>query len=131
MRYVVAGMMALTLLASACGSRKPSADEQAVRDAIQAHLKSKRSLALSNMKMQFQSVTIKDDTAQAQVRFQSVEKPELAVSMRYSLRRVQGKWQVESSSPVEGTGSDSHHTVEAPQGGAAKPPAESQPNPSH
>jgi hypothetical protein len=128
MRYLMAGLMALTLLASSCGTKKPSAAEQAVRDAVTAHLNQQRGLALNNMKTQFQSVTIKGDTAQAQVRFQSVEKPNLAVAMNYALRRVGGKWEVESSSPVVGMGADSHQAVETPPGSTAAPPAAAPPS---
>jgi hypothetical protein len=137
-RYLTAGLMALTLLAVACGARKPSAEEQAVREAIRSHLNQQRGLALNNMKMDFESVTIRGDTAQAQVRFQSVEKPSLAVAMTYALRRVGGKWEVESSSPVAGMGADSHQAAETPQGSATAPPAatqhsspQPQPKPSH
>jgi hypothetical protein len=137
MRYLMAGVVAWTLLGCAC-SKKPSAEEQAVRDAISAHLNQQRGLALNKMKLQFQSVTIQGDTAHAQVRFQSVAKPDLAVAMNYALRRVGGKWQVESSSPVAGMGTDSHQAAETPAGttaapppAPAHPPTQPQPQPSH
>jgi ABC-type transporter MlaC component len=128
MRYLLAGVMAWTLLACAC-SKKPSAEEQAVREAISAHLNQQRGLALNKMKLKFESVTIQGDTAKARVRFQSVARPELAVAMDYALRRVDGKWQVESNSPVAGMGPDSHQESETPEGNsAAAPPASAAPS---
>lgn len=126
MRYLMAGVIAWTLVACAC-SKKPSAEEQAVRAAISAHLNQQRGLALNKMKLKFQSVTIQGDTAKARVRFQSVARPKLAVAMDYALRRVDGKWQVESSSPVAGMGPDSHQAVETPEGTSPAPPASAAP----
>lgn len=137
MRYGLGGLVAVALVACACGTRKPSADERAVTEAIHAHLGKQRGLALNNMKTKVESVSIQGDTAEAQVRFQSTQKPELAVAMRYILRRAGGQWEVESSSPVVGMGTDSHQAVEnpggapAPRSAAPPPSAKPQPEASH
>ncbi len=130
MRYLLVGLAALTLLASACGVHKPSAEEQAVRAAINDHLSHQRGLALNNMKTQFKSVTIQGDTAHAEVRFQSIAKPDLAVGMNYTLKRVNGKWQVESSTPEASMGPDSHqHPETSPTPAPPAPAATGQPKP--
>jgi hypothetical protein len=124
MRYLATGAMALVILFGACSKPAQSERERAVRAALNAHLQQKSNLALNNMTVEIQSVKFtNDDTAEAQVRFQSKAKPDLAVLMHYVLRRAGDHWEVESSSPVAGAGADSHQVVEAPAGPGGPAPS--------
>jgi hypothetical protein len=71
---------------------------------------------LTNLTLEVQDVTFTGDTAQAEVKFRSKQSPNLVVGVRYLLRRVGDRWQVESSSPSSGMGA-------SPHSGAAAPPA--------
>lgn len=107
----------MAVLLGACSKPGQSERERAVRAALNAHLQQRSNLALNNMTVEIQSVKFpSDDSAEAQVRFQSKEKPDLAVAMHYVLKRTGDHWEVESSSPVVGTGPDSHQSAEAPAG---------------
>lgn len=124
MRYLVIGGLAVVILCGACSKPAQSERERAVRAALNAHLQQKANLALNNMTIDIQSVKFPNaDTADAQVRFQSKAKPDLAVSMHYVLRRAGDHWEVESSSPVVGAGADSHQAVESPAGPGGTAPS--------
>jgi hypothetical protein len=130
MKFIVAGLVGATLLFAACRKSIDSTQEREVRAAVEAHLQKKGNLALNNMDMKVQSVKVNGDTAAAQVRFTSKQNPRLAVNIQYSLRRAGDHWEVQSSSPVAGTGGDSHQSVESPGGvgqGAPSAPSASQP----
>jgi hypothetical protein len=70
----------------------------AVENAIQKHLHENAHLMLNSFTTQFQDVTVKGNTADALVKYQSTELPRLAVNVRYVLKREQGQWQVITSS---------------------------------
>ena len=131
MRFLIAGVVGVALLFGACSKAGESEPERKVRAALDAHLQKKGNLALNNMNMEVQSVKFNGNTAEAQVRFQSKERPELAVGLRYVLRRAGDHWEVESSSPVVGMGTDSHQASEASSGprGAETPAAPAAPSP--
>jgi hypothetical protein len=135
MRFLVAGILGVALLCGACSKSGETAQEREVRAALESHLQKKGNLALNNMNMEIQNVKITGDTAEAQVRFQSKQKPELAVGIHYVLRRAGDHWEVESSSPVVGMGADSHQAAETPStpGGtpATSTPAGATPEASH
>jgi predicted amidohydrolase YtcJ len=132
MKFLMAGVLAMAVLAGACSKRSETAQEREVRAAIQEHLQKKGTLAMNNMTMDVQSVKVNGDTADAEVRFQSKEKPELAVGMHYVLHRTNGKWEVQSGNPTEGMGGDSHQSMEKPQSAApGAQPSTPQPEASH
>ncbi|HET7841387.1 MAG TPA: hypothetical protein VFM21_07270 [Terriglobia bacterium] len=133
MRWIVAGVVSATLLVGACSKSGGSAQERAVRAAVEAHLQKKGNLALNNMDMQIQNVNVKRDTADAQVKFTSKQNPQLAVNVQYSLRRAGDSWEVVSSTPM---GGDSHQSMGSPGEGHGAPagtatPQTPQPEASH
>lgn len=131
MRFLMAGFLSVALLTSACSKSGETAQEREVRAALEGHLQKKGNLALNNMDMEIQSVKFSGDTADAEVRFQSKQKPELAVGIHYVLRRSGGHWEVESSSPIAGLGQDSHQAAETPgaPGAAGQAPRPATPSP--
>jgi hypothetical protein len=135
MKFLMAGILGVALVSSACSKPAETAQEREVHAALEAHLQKKGNLALNNMTMEIQSVKINGDTADAQVRFQSKQKPELAVGIHYVLRRAGDHWEVESSSPIAGMGADSHQSAETPSTASPAPntsqPAGTTPEPSH
>jgi hypothetical protein len=134
MRILMATVLGVALVGVACNRHSENTQEKEVRAALETHLQQKGNLAMNNMTMEIQSVKFNGDTADAQVRFQSKEKPELAVGIHYVLRRVDGKWQVESSNPISGMGGDSHQQAEMPNPHGAAPaghPSAPQPEASH
>jgi hypothetical protein len=114
MKILMAAVLGVALVGVACNRHTESAQEKEVRAALETHLQQKGNLAMNNMTMEIQSVKFNGSTAEAQVRFQSKQKPELTVGIHYVLRRVGGQWQVESSSPIAGMGGDSHQQAESP-----------------
>ncbi len=135
MRILMAAVLGVALVGGACSRHAETAQEREVRAALEDHLQKKGNLAMNNMTMEIQSVKFNGDTADAQVRFQSKQKPELAVGIHYVLRRSGDHWEVVSSSPIAGMGGDSHQQAESPASpgtvpGASSPPAPA-PEPSH
>lgn len=140
MRYFLASVLSLAVVLGACSKARESGAEGEVRVALSQYLQKKGNLSLNNMTMDIQSVKINGDSAEAQVHFQSNEKPDLAVAIHYVLRRAGGHWEVESSSPAGGMGADPHQSAGAAGGvGGGEPmappaspaPGEPKPQPSH
>ncbi len=126
MRWLVAGVVSAALLFGACSNSGGSAQEEQVRAAVEAHLKSKGNLALNNMDMQIQSVKVNGETADAQVKFTSKQNPQLAVNVLYSLRRAGDHWEVTSSTPM---GGDSHQSMGSPGESHGAPAGSATPQP--
>jgi hypothetical protein len=95
--------------------------KSAVQAAIEAHLKQRPGLALSNMSTEVQDVKFDGDKASAQVVYQSKDSPDLKVEVRYVLHRQGDHWEVESSSPVGGMGGNPHGGVAVPPSGGMPP----------
>lgn len=140
MRYFLASVLSLAVVFGACSKARESGAEREVRAALDQHLQKKGNLSLNNMTVDIQNLKINGDTAEAQVRFQSNEKPDLAIAIRYVLRRAGDHWEVESSSPAGGMGADPHQSAGAAGGrGGGEPmappatpvPGEPKPQSSH
>lgn len=89
--------------------------KSAVQTAIEAHLKQRPGLALSNISTDVQDVKFEGDKATAQVMYQSKDVPDLKVEVRYVLHRAGDHWEVDSSTPVGGMGGNPHGGVPVPQ----------------
>jgi len=116
-RLVRAGLAGLTLLSGGCNRMN---SKSAIQTAIEAHLKQRPGLALSNMTTDVQDVKFDGDNATAQVTFQSKQAPELKVEVRYVLLREGDHWVVESSTPVGGMGTNPHSAGGAPSADAGR-----------
>ncbi|HEV2416393.1 MAG TPA: hypothetical protein VGX94_01170 [Terriglobia bacterium] len=83
------------------GCRKTDS-KAAVEAAVQEHLDHNSHLMLNSFTTHFEAVTVKGDTAQALVKYESKNVPNLAVQVSYGLKKVNGGWQVVSSSSAGG-----------------------------
>ena len=122
------GALGLVIFLSACGNRGLHS-ERAVREAIEAHLKSRSDLMMTKMTLEVESVKFAGDSAQADVKYRSKDNADLAVSVHYSLRLAGDHWEVVSSSSANGTAPTPHGAGAAPSLG--NPPATPAPAPSH
>ncbi len=91
-----------------CGKMGGMQSKSAIRAAIEAHLKQRSSLLLSNMTFEVGEVKFSGDRAEAEVIYQSKQSPDLAVRIRYILRKAGDHWEVESTSPLGGMGGTPH-----------------------
>ncbi|MHB8653841.1 MAG: hypothetical protein ACYDA9_08180 [Terriglobia bacterium] len=105
----------LVAVLSGCGRFSGINSKAAVQAAIEAHLKQRPGLALSNMTTDVQDVKFDGDKATAQVVYQSNSVPDLKVEVGYVLRRQGDHWEVESSTPMGGIGGNPHGGVAVPQ----------------
>lgn len=135
MRKSVIQVAALAVLLAGSGSCARRESRSAIQRAIEEHLRQRPNLVMSNMSLDLREVKVNGDTAQAEVRFESKESPELAVNIHYVLRKAGGHWEVTSSSPAGESGPGPHgaagsevHTT-APGTGAS--PSSPPPQPSH
>jgi hypothetical protein len=104
--------------------------KQAVKQAIDTHLQENSSINRSSFITEVEKVDFRGDTAQALVKFQSRQSPNLAVHVRYNLKRSRGQWLVMSSEPAGGQGPDSHLGEEPTGSGSPAPiPGSSSPAP--
>jgi hypothetical protein len=109
MRRGLACLLGITVVAATgCRDGGRTQSHDAVRAAIETHLKERQNLLLSNLTLEVQEIKFSGDTAQAEVRFRSKESPDLVVSVRYGLRKGDQGWKVESSSPAQGMGGIPH-----------------------
>ena len=120
MRAILIAIVAVACLMVMC-SKGEVASKAAIREAIEAHLKQRSNLMVANMDLEVQDVKFSGDTADAQVEFRSKQSPNLVVGVNYKLRRVEGRWKVESSSSTSGMGMNPHGASGGPE--TAPPPA--------
>lgn len=134
MRVVGVGFLLVTVVfAGGCDKTRGLRNKDAVRAAIEAHLKRNSQIMLNNMTTEVQEVNFQDGTAEAFVKYQSKEAPDIAVRVRYSLKRVADHWEVTSSSSVGGQGMNAHGAEGTPapaphpatSGAEATPPPQS------
>jgi hypothetical protein len=105
MRGVVAGIILSAMVMAGCQSRSGRLNtKEAVRQAVEAHLKGNAHLEISNFTTSVESVKFKGDTADALVRFQGKQSPDAAVVVRYKLKKAGDHWEVTSSAPAGGQG---------------------------
>lgn len=121
-----------TLLLSACSMAGGLKSNDAVKGAIEAHLKDNPHLSMANFNTQIESVQFKDDTADALAKFVSKADQKSAVEVRYQLKLEDQRWQVVSSTPAGGQGMGGHGgAMESMPAGhpAARPADQGQPAP--
>lgn len=128
MKLTCTCLLALVTALAGCGRGLRS--EKAVREAIEAHLKSRSDLAMSKMTLEIESVKFGDDSAQADAKFRSKDNPDLAVSVRYTLHQAGARWEVVSSSSANGAASNPH-TTGAPAAAPQSLPTAPAPTVSH
>ncbi len=100
------------LAATECGHVD---SKTAVKAAIKKHLNQNQHLILNSFSTHFEAVSIHGDTAQALVKYQSNKLPNVAVEVRYGLKKSGGEWQVVSSSSANGqlsSPSNPHQTLD-------------------
>ena len=73
-----------------------------VRAAIQEHLKQNAHLIPASFTTHFESISVRGETAEALVKYQSKTVSNLAVEVSYGLKKINGQWQVVSSSSAGG-----------------------------
>lgn len=127
MKGTLLGLVAIAAILPACNRGLHS--DQAVREAIEAHLKTRSDLAMTKMSLELDSVKFAGDTAEAEVKYRSKDNPNVAVSVRYTLRRAGDHWEVLSSSSGNPMATSPHSggAMAAPPGPTAAPA----PAPSH
>jgi hypothetical protein len=115
-----------TLLLSACSMAGSLKSNDAIKGAIDAHLKGNPHLSMTNFNTEIESVEYKDDTADALAKFVSKTDPNSAVEVRYQLKLEGRLWKVVSSKPVGGQGMGGHggSMGSLPPGHPAMPPAD-------
>jgi hypothetical protein len=99
-----------TFLLSACSMTGSLKSKQAIKGAIEAHLKGNPHLSLKNFDTYIENVKFKDNTAEAMAKFVSKTDPNSAVEVRYQLKLDGRMWKVVSSEPAgaQGMGMGAH-----------------------
>lgn len=116
-------LVGVTCILSGCSRFAGVNSKSAVQAAIEAHLKKRPGLALSNMTTEIKDVKFEGDKANAQVVYVSKDSPDLRVEVRYVLQRQGDQWVVESSSPMGGAGGNPHGGMTIPESGEMSPHA--------
>ena len=111
------------------GCKKQESDADAVREGINQHLASLKTINLGAMNMDIKNVSVQGNQAQAQVEFKpKTGAPEGAgMEVAYSLVKQNGAWVVQNTQP---TGGMIQHPGpgENPNGNTASPSSGSMPN---
>ncbi|TAM83855.1 MAG: hypothetical protein EPN47_03320 [Acidobacteria bacterium] len=126
MRKFPIALIAGTLLLSACSMAGSLKSNDAIKGAIEAHLKDNPHLSMTNFNTQIENVQYKDDTADALAKFVSKTDPNSAVEVRYQLKLEDRRWKVVSSTPAGGQGMGGHEGAmgSMPPGHPATTPAD-------
>lgn len=98
-KFLVCGVV-LSLMGIA-GCRRTN-QNAAVEAAIQEHLKHNAHLMLNSFTTHFVRVSVSGDMAQALVKYDSKNVPNLSVQVDYGMKKINGKWRVVSSSSTGG-----------------------------
>lgn len=124
--------VATVAVAVTCG-RWGTHSRGAVEQAIQEHLSHNTELLSHNFTTQVERVNFNADSADAVVKFQSTQQASLFVEVGYKLHLENGRWEVVSSTPISGQGSDSHAAMpnDQPPAGRGTEPAAPILQPSH
>ncbi len=127
-KFWVAAVAGVVLIAGGCKSRGIES-KASVEAAIVKHLQQRPNIVLNNMNLEVQDVKFEGERARAEVKFSNKNQPDLAVGVRYVLRRAGDHWEVESSSPTGGMGANPHGGAQtgAPSSEPSTPPLQ----PSH
>lgn len=135
MRKFAIAVMVGTLMLSACSMTGGLKSKDAIKGAIEAHLKDNPHLSMKNFNTEVESVQFKGDTADALAKFVSKADSNSAVEVRYQLKLEGRLWRVTSSQPVGGQGMGGHGGAmgSMPPGHPAVPAGKGQaaPEPSH
>ena len=115
-----------TLLLSACSMVGSLKSNDAIKGAIEAHLKDNPHLSMRNFNTEIESVQYKDDTADALAKFVSKADANSTVEVRYQLKLEGQMWKVVSSTPAGGQGMGGHEGAmgSMPPGHPAAAPAD-------
>lgn len=120
-RTVAVALVGVACVLTGCNRFAGVNSKSAVQAAIEAHLKKRPGLALSNMSTEVKDVKFEGDKANAQVIYVSKDSPDLKVEVRYVLQRQGDQWVVESSTPMGGVGGNPHGGVAVPPSGGMSP----------
>ncbi len=129
MRKFSIAVIAGTLLLAGCSKGGGLKANDAIKAAIEAHLKDNPALSMQNFNTEIEKVQYKDDTADALAKFVSKADPNAAVEVRYQLKLDGSTWKVVSSKSEGGQGMGGHGGVMGgtlPPGHPAIPQGQSQ-----
>jgi hypothetical protein len=126
-------LIAGTFLLAACSMSGSLKSKRAVQGAIETHLRDNPRISMQNFNTVVESVTFKDDTADALAKFVSKDSPQNSVEVRYHLKLDGLHWKVVSSSPSGGQGMGMHGGTTGSMPAPSAPQGHPQPpmEPSH
>lgn len=119
-------------LATLGGCRREINSKSAVEKAIRTHLERDSNLALNAFTTEISDIKFEGDSATAVVKFKSKQVPDVSVQVRYTLRKDDNQWVVQSSSVNPHGGGTPGGQGTNPHGGLGTPttpPPSSQPQP--
>jgi len=129
MKRIAYFLTVVGLLVLFAGCKKQESDADAVREGINQHLSSLKTINLDAMNMNIKNVSIQGNQAQAQVEFKPKTGAQDGAGMEvsYSLEKQNGVWVVQNSQP---TGGMMQHAGpgENPDANTASPSTGSMPN---
>lgn len=108
MRKFSIALITVTFLISACSMAGSLKSKDAIKGAIETHLRNNPRLSMKNFNTEVENVTFKDDTADALAKFVSKADPNSTVEVRYQLKLDGRMWKVVSSQPAGGQGMGMH-----------------------
>ncbi len=76
---------------------KAGGEKKLVKEAVKSYLKTKKTVSLEKMTIEFVEISIEDDTAKAKVNFglRNADEKDVSHSFQYDLEKIEGKWKVQ------------------------------------
>jgi len=94
-------LFVLLLASAACTpASKPSEETSAIKDAILSYVTNVKHVAADQMNATVENITLEGDKATCTATFVSKSGAVPPLSYQYELKKIDGKWQVESSKPL-------------------------------
>ena len=126
MKRAASILSVIGLLALFAGCKKQESDTDAIRDGINQHLTSLKTINLGAMNMDITSVSVQGNKAQAQVEFRPKTggPPGAGMQVAYTLEKQDGVWVVQNTQPFGGTiahpapGENPHTNSTSPSSGS-------------
>ena len=112
-------LLGVLLTAGACKkATTESSDQQAIKQALETYLSTKKSINLKAMKVDYKNFQIAGDNATVDVLFQSGPSDDMTIGFKYTLKKGATGWEVEKSEATSGSMFGGHAGGGAPAGGA-------------
>lgn len=110
-KTVVIILLGALLAMGACRkAAQGSANEQAIKQALETYLTKKKNINLQGMKVEYKNLQVAQNHATVDVLFKSSGSGDMSIGFKYAMKKTANGWEVEKSEPTSGSMFGGHAT---------------------